>query len=264
MKLQKILYEVNDGIAFITMNYAKNLNAIDEQMADELYCAFDWADQDTSVKVVVLQGSERAFSAGGDIGFFYDRIQAGGTINLDDLIARVGALADKIKRLNKIVITSVCGPAAGAGASLALSGDFMICEENAKILLAFVNLGLAPDTGATYLLSKSIGAAKTMELAATGRPIDAKEAQALGIAYQIVPKKDLGAAVLKLASKFAQGPLVAYQNIKKQIYDASFSDYTVWLKHSEAVTQKNCAATIDFKEGCRAFIEKRKAKFSGR
>lgn len=261
MKLEKVLYETNDGIATITMNYMKNLNAIDEQMADELYFVFDQADEDPCVKVVVLQGTECAFSAGGDIGYFYDLVKNGGEINMDGLIKKVGLLADKIKRLSKIVITSVCGPAAGAGASLALSGDFMICEENAKILLAFVNLGLAPDTGATYLLAKSIGTAKTMEFAVTGRPMNAKEALTLGAAYKVVSKETLKTEVLNLATKLTSGPLTAYKNIKKQIYDVSYSDYTAWLKNSEAFTQKECASTEDFKEGCRAFMEKRKPHF---
>ena len=259
--MEKVFYEIKDGVAFITMNYMKNLNAIDEQMADELNAAFDQADQDPAVKVVVLQGTDRAFSAGGDIGYFYSLVQAGGEINMDGLIEKVGLLADKIKRLSKMVITSVSGPAAGAGASLALSGDFMVCEENAKILLAFVNLGLAPDTGATYLLAKSIGTARAMDFAATGRPMTADEALKLGAAYKVVPKEELKDTVLKLASKLAKGPLMAYKNIKKQMYDAAYSDYAAWLKESEGVTQRECAATEDFKEGCRAFMEKRKPCF---
>lgn len=261
MGFEKIIYEVTDSIAYITMNYMKNLNAIDEQMADELTQAFEQADQDPEVKVVVLRGTERAFSAGGDIGYFYDLIQAGGEVNMDGLISKVGILADKIKRLSKMVITSVSGPAAGAGASLALSGDFMICADNAKIMLAFVNLGLVPDTGATYLLAKSIGSVRAMELAATGRPMDAQEALALGAAYKVVSKEALNDTVAAFAAKLAKGPLLSYRNIKKQVYDACYADYTKWLAETEVPTQRECAASEDFKEGCRAFMEKRKPHF---
>ena len=246
MELKKLIYTVNeDGIAVITMNYMKNLNAIDEQMADELMYVVDAAEKDPNVKVVVLKGTDRAFSAGGDIGYFYELIQAGGEVNMDGLISKVGVVADGLKRMSKMVITSVCGAAAGAGVSLALGGDFMICADNAKFILAFVNIGLVPDTGATYLLTKSLGTARTMELAATGRSVSAEEAK-------------------ELARKLAAGPLLSYKNIKKQIYDAAYSDYKQWLAETEIPTQRECAASMDFQEGCKAFMEKRKAHFEGK
>ena len=238
MELKKLIYTVEDGIAVITMNYMKNLNAIDEQMADELMYVVETAEKDPEVKVVVLKGSDRAFSAGGDIGYFYQLIQAGGEVNMDGLIAKVGVVADGLKRMSKMVITSVCGAAAGAGVSLALGGDFMICADNAKFILAFVNLGLVPDTGATYLLSKLV--------------------------YKITTKEDLDAETMKFAKKLASGPLLSYKNIKKQIYDANFADYKKWLNETEIPTQRECAASMDFQEGCKAFMEKRKPEFEGK
>jgi trans-2-decenoyl-[acyl-carrier protein] isomerase len=264
MELKKLIYEVQDGIAVITMNYPKNLNAIDEQMADELMYVVDAAEKDENVKVVILKGLEKAFSAGGDIGYFYELIQAGGEVNMDGLISKVGVVADGMKKMSKIVITSVSGAAAGAGVSLALGGDFMICADNAKFILAFVNLGLVPDTGATYLLTKAIGTARTMELAATGRPMKADEAKALGLAYQVTTKEELDEVTMAFAKKLAAGPLLSYKNIKKQIYDATYSDYKKWLDETEVPTQRECAASMDFQEGCKAFIEKRKAVFEGK
>ena len=104
-----------------------------------------------------------------------------------------------MKKMSKIVITSVCGAAAGAGVSLAIGGDFMICADNAKFILAFVNLGLVPDTGATYLLAKSIGTSRAVELAATGRPMGAEEAKALGLAYKVTTKEELDEVTMKFA-----------------------------------------------------------------
>lgn len=264
MELQKLIYTVEDGVAVVTMNYMKNLNAIDEQMADELMYVVDAAESDPNVKVFVLKGSNKAFSAGGDIGYFYQLIQAGGDVNMDGLISKVGNVADGLKKMSKMVITSVSGAAAGAGVSLALGGDFMICADNAKFILAFVNIGLVPDTGATYLLSKSIGVSRTMELAATGRPLGAEEAKALGLAYKVTTPEDLDDVTMKFARKLAAGPLISYKNIKKQIYDVNYSDYKKWLDETEVPTQRECAASMDFQEGCKAFMEKRQAVFEGK
>lgn len=264
MELKKIQYSVEDGVGIIAMNYMKNLNAIDEQMANELMYVVDACEKDPNVKVVVIKGVDKAFSAGGDIGYFYQLIQSGGDVNMDDLIAKVGVVTDGLKRMSKLVIASVSGAAAGAGLSLALSADFIICSNNAKFIMAFVNLGLVPDTGGTYLLAKSIGAQRAMELCATGRPVGAEEAKALGLAYQVVEKEELEAATMKFAAKLAAGPLLSYKNIKKQIYETSYKDYTSYLKGCEIETQRECASSEDFKEGVKAFIEKRRAAFEGK
>lgn len=264
MELQKLIYTVEDGIAVVTMNYMKNLNAIDEQMADELMYVVDKAEHDPDVRVLVIKGTEKAFSAGGDIGYFYKLIQAGGEVNMDGLISKVGSVADGLKKMSKIVITSVSGAAAGAGVSLAIGGDFMICADNAKFILAFVNLGLVPDTGATYLLTRLIGPNRTMELAATGRPVGAEEAKALGLAYKVTTVEELDSVTMAFAKKIAAGPLLSYKNIKKQIYDAMYVDYKKWLDETEVPTQRECSASMDFQEGCKAFMEKRKAVFQGK
>lgn len=264
MELQKLIYTVEDGIAVVTMNYMKNLNAIDEQMADELMYVVDKAEHDPDVRVLVIKGAEKAFSAGGDIGYFYKLIQAGGEVNMDGLISKVGNVADGLKKMSKIVITSVSGAAAGAGVSLAIGGDFMICADNAKFILAFVNLGLVPDTGATYLLTRLIGPNRTMELAATGRPVGAEEAKALGLAYKVTTVEELDSVTMAFAKKIAAGPLLSYKNIKKQIYDAMYVDYKKWLDETEVPTQRECSASMDFQEGCKAFMEKRKAVFQGK
>ena len=264
MELQKLIYTVEDGIAVVTMNYMKNLNAIDEQMADELMYVVDKAEHDPDVRVLVIKGAEKAVSAGGDIGYFYKLIQAGGEVNMDGLISKVGSVADGLKKMSKIVITSVSGAAAGAGVSLAIGGDFMICADNAKFILAFVNLGLVPDTGATYLLTRLIGPNRTMELAATGRPVGAEEAKALGLAYKVTTVEELDSVTMAFARKIAAGPLLSYKNIKKQIYDAMYVDYKKWLDETEVPTQRECSASMDFQEGCKAFMEKRKAVFEGK
>ena len=212
MKLQKISYDIVDGIAVIAMNYAENINAIDEEMADELIFSLDQAEKDAAVKVIVLKGLPKAFSAGGDIGYFYELIEAGDSVNIDDLNVKVDQIAVAIKKSSKMMIASVSGAAAGAGASLALAADFIVCADNAKFIMAFVNLGLVPDTGGAYLLARQLGEKRAMELCATGRTLSAEEAKELGIVYKVVPKEALDTETMALAHQLTKGPLLSYKN----------------------------------------------------
>ncbi len=261
MDFEKIKYSVSNGIASIKLNSPKNLNAFDEALVGDAIAAFDLCEKDDAVKVVVLSGEGKAFSGGGDIGFFYKGVQDD-NVDLEKLVKMAGELAVKIKKLHKPVIASVHGAAAGAGFSAALLCDFCIAADNTKFIQAFVNLGLVPDTGGAYLLAKSVGVNKAAELIMTGRVVTAQEAKDLGIVYQVTTVEELEEATMKFAKKLASGPSVSYAYMKDMLYQTSFKDFDKFLA-MEAEYQIRCSKTKDFKEGVIAFVEKRKAEFKG-
>lgn len=263
MDYQKITYSVEEGIAVIAMQCKENLNALDMQMGAELLDAICAAETDDEAKVLVIKGLPRAFSAGGDVGMLHGVFESGEPMDMAAMMEKNSIITDKLKSMDKLVVTSVSGSVAGAGVSLALSGDFMICADNVKFILAFVNLALVPDMGLTYLLSKTIGPTRTMDLAVTGRPVGAEEMYDWGLVHRMVPADVLDDATMEFARKLARGPLVAYRNIKKQVYTANYADYREWIDTVEVPTQCECAATQDFREGVYAFIEKRQASFQG-
>lgn len=263
MDYQKITYTVEEGVAVIAMTCKENLNALDMQMGAELLDAIRNAETNDEVKVLVIKGLERSFSAGGDVGMLHGVFESGEPMDMAAMMEKNSIITDKLKKMDKLVITSVAGSVAGAGVSLALSGDFMICADNAKFILAFVNLGLVPDMGLTYLLSKTIGPVRTMDLTVTGRPVDVAEFYDWGLVQRMVPADILDDETMKFARKLVRGPLVACKNIKKQIYAVEYAEYLKWITTVEVPTQCECAATQDFREGVYAFIEKRRAAFAG-
>lgn len=264
MDYQKIAYTIEDDVAIIAMKCEENLNALDMQMGAELLDAISDAETNDAAKVLVIKGLPRSFSAGGDVAMLHGVLESGQPIGMDAMMEKNGIITNKLKSMDKLVVTSVAGSVAGAGVSLALSGDFMICADNAKFILAFVNLALAPDMGLTYLLSRTIGPARTMDLAITGRPVDVSEMYDWGLVTRMVPKGDLDEATMTFARKLAAGPLKAYKNIKKQIYSANYAQYEQWIDSVEVPSQCECADTDDFREGVYAFMEKRRAAFTGK
>lgn len=262
MDFTKLKFSIDQGIASIVLNSPKTMNAFDEVLVREALTALDLCERQDHVKVVVISGEGENFSGGGDVGLFYKGIQTN-SIDWHHLFKLAGEWAIRIKELPKPVIAAVKGAAAGAGFSTALLSDFCIAADNAKFIQSFVNVGLVPDTGGAYLLSKSVGVHKATELIMTGRVVTAQEAKELGIVYRVTTVEDLEAETMKLASRLAHGPSVAYGYMKKMIYETSFADFEKFLA-AEAEYQTKLCATEDFKEGITAFVEKRKPVFQGK
>lgn len=259
---EKIIYTAADGVGHIVLNRPAAYNAFDESMAEQLGAALDRAEADPKVRAILITGAGKAFCAGGDVGFFHREVTAG-TLNMAPLLGKLGQAALKMKKLPKPIITSVQGAAAGAGFSLALLGDFCIAAASAKFIQAFVNVGLAPDTGSAYLLAKAIGTVRTADYIMTGRAIGAEEALQAGFISQVVPEEELASAAQALAAKLAAGPTEAFGAMKEQLFLTAYSDFEAYLKREQEL-QLAMSKTSDFKEGVTAFVEKRKAHFTGR
>ncbi|MCV2875729.1 enoyl-CoA hydratase-related protein [Rhodobacteraceae bacterium XHP0102] len=258
MNYERILYEIDAGLAVITLNRPDVLNALDTQMRAELTYAIGQAVQDA--RVVVITGAGRAFCAGQDLG------DAGRVADLnlerllrDEYMPLVSAITD----CPIPVIAAVNGVAAGAGASLALICDVVIASEEARFIQAFVQLGLMPDAGATWVLPRLIGNARAMAAALFGEAITAPEAVEMGLIWKSVPASQFEAEWRSRATTLAQGPSLAYGKIKSALRAAATQGLEAQMMQ-EAAAQGALGRSRDFKEGVLAFNDKRKPKFEGR
>ena len=259
MELEMAKYEVKNRVAYITLNAPKTLNAICPPLIRDVCMAMKEAEQDDNVKVIVLNATGKAFCAGGDLGFFYKGLKEG-SIDMGPLMKDSMRIPMAIKKSAKPYICAARGAIAGAGCSLNLCCDFTFISDTAIFIEAFVGIGLLPDTGGVYLLSRAIGSNRAAQLALTGEPIKAEKMMAMGLAYKMVPDQDLDEKVSAFAERLAKGPATSYQYIKKMIYENDFADFETYFDR-EAEYQKKCAEHPDFKEGVSAFVEKRKPQF---
>jgi 2-(1,2-epoxy-1,2-dihydrophenyl)acetyl-CoA isomerase len=257
MNYQTILVEKKDGIAKITLNIPEKLNPLNRKMREELADVLIGFQTDKTVKVVVITGAGRAFCAGGDIN---EMIGVTAPQERDRLLEYRRVVKSMVE-LEKPIIAAVNGPATGAGFHLALASDLIIASEKAKFAESFVRIGLVPDMGGFYFLPLRIGMHKAKELMFTGRLFDAREAEQMGLLNKCVPHEALDAEVMELAGTLARGPGRSYAMIK-----AALNNLPASLQHVmeiEANMQAVCFETRDFKEGVRAFVEKRTPEFSG-
>lgn len=260
--MKMINYNVLDGIASLLLDSPKNLNALNEPMLDALVEAIDLCEKDENVKVIVISGAGKGFSAGGDIGAMMKGISTGELV-FDSSMKKLETAALRIRNIKKPVIASLHGPVAGAGFNLALLCDFRIAAHNSKFIQAFVNIGLVPDMGGIFSLTRMLGVAKATELVMTGKPVGADEALNLGLVNQVVPLENLEDATLKFADSLCKKPSIALGHMKTMINNTTFEGLENSLVQ-EAQYQMACSETEDFVEGITAFAEKREANFKGK
>ena len=260
MQFETIILSIKDRIATITINRPDKLNALNAQCKKELSTAFNGLKSSADVDVVILTGSgEKAFIAGTDIG------------ELTALNAKTGkdfadggqAIFDQIQHLGKPVIAAINGYALGGGCELALACHIRIASENAKFGQPEVNLGIIPGYGGTQRLARTIGIGKATEMILTGNQIGATEALKLGLVTNVVPLPELLPAATSLAQTIAGKGQLAIRMSLKALNASLEMPLSEGLKVESSLFGE-CCTTEDFKEGTKAFLEKRKPAFKGK
>ena len=245
------------GVLTITLNRPEVLNALDRATHRQLHAALERA-RDPSVRAVVLTGAGRGFCVGQDLQEF----SAGAGDVAANLRENYHRNVLAIRALEKPVIAAVNGPAAGAGMSLALACDVRIASEDATFVPAFINIGLVPDSGGTWLVRRLLGAARAFEWLTTGRRLPAQEAREWGLVSEVVPAAELAERAAEVGRLFAAMPTRAVWQTKRLLDAAETATFAEQLE-LEAATQAEQVLTPDFSEGVAAFLGKREAAFSG-
>lgn len=258
MEYQTITLDRRDGVAVVTLNRPDVLNALNGQMRAELRHVI--ADAGGTARVIVLTGAGRAFCAGQDLGEG-PNVAA---LNLEQVLRdEYHPLVRAITECPVPVIAAVNGTAAGAGASLALICDVVIAAESASFVQAFARIGLMPDAGGTWLLPRLVGPARALGAALFAEAIPARQAADWGMIWEAVPDETFAARWQLRARQLAEGPTVAYREMRAAMRASWRSDFEAHLE-DEARRQGLCGQSRDFREGVLAFSEKRPAVFEGR
>ena len=260
MEFKYIIYEKNEGVATITLNRPEALNAFSKDVVEEVLDALEDIKTDEAVRVVVLTGAgEKAFSAGADI-----KAMAGMTaLKARELSFMGEKICVGLENLEKPVIAAINGYALGGGLEVAMSCDLRIAAENAKMGQTEINIGLIPGWGGTQRLTRLVGMTKAKELVFTGRIIDAKTAEQIGIVNMVVPADKFREAVNQFAKDLASKAPVALKVAKALINKGS----DIGLESALALEREGfgvVGSSEDLKEGVSAFMEKRKPVFKGR
>ncbi len=260
---EELLVERENSVVTLTLNRPEALNALTHAMLRGLLSELKIAEKDPSVRVVVITGAGRAFCAGADLGDLKKSYKEGAAPSLGkELDIYFNPLIRQIRKMEKPVVGAVNGLAAGAGASLILATDIKICSSTAKFIAAFVSMGLAPDSGFTHMISRTLGLSLGLEHAWTAKPIPARQAEQFGLVNSVVPSGELMRTVKILTDKLIKAPPRAVALTKRSLNRAADRGFDEMLDY-ETQIQEVLGRTKDHMEGVTAFLENRAPDFKG-
>ncbi|MBW3565765.1 MAG: enoyl-CoA hydratase/isomerase family protein [Acidobacteria bacterium] len=255
--------EIDGGIATVTLNRPGKLNSFTGSMRQDLAEALRTLEEGKSkIRVVILTGEGRGFSAGGDVDTMSELQERRDVVGFTRLLNAGMEVVTTIRDSPLIFIAAVNGVAAGAGLNLALACDYRIASDASSFGSTFVRIGMHPDWGGTWLLPRLIGTSRALELMLTGRIVDPTEAMDLGLVDRVVPAADLMEEARKLATAIAEGPPIPVRDIKQAVYEAFRNDLRMQIR-LETENQLRAFLSDDAREGMEGFREKRKPEFRG-
>jgi len=254
MNYETLLYQVDEGVATLTLNRPEAFNSLNMALGRDLLHAAIEADEDRAVRCVVVTGAGKAFCGGGDVKDFAGNLDRIG-VHIKRLTTDFHGAISRLARSPKPVLMAVNGVAAGAGMSLAITGDLVLAAESARFTLAYSRIGASPDGSSTYFLPRLIGYSRAMELYLTNRTLSAREAMEWGLVNRVVPDAEFSAAVAALARELAQGPTYAYGHAK-QLFLHSTQESLETQMELEAQAIAATGRSEDFRAGVTAFAKK--------
>src|SRR5438034_608261 len=260
---QHLLISEDNGVLTITMNRPEVINAFNDTMLEELSEAIETAAQDHSVRCVVITGAGRGFGSGQDLNVLAAVRSTTETGKVSEHLQKYHRVINAIRNMPKPVIAAVRGVAAGISCNLALACDMRIAADDARFIEAFARIGLVPDAGGGFFLPRLVGLGKAMELAMLADEISGQEAERLGLVNRCVAIDEFEEATAAFAQRLANGPTQAYALIKELMYKSLESDLETSLK-LEGEVQDIAVNTADYREGVKAFLEKRSPHYHGR